>query len=526
MGRLLLTTVCRPVGGPDQGPSVGVDVMKGQLCVNQGAFRTSGVGWAYGLEYIAANVSRPTVVLHWPSRRELVRELRRGGFDHVGVSFTFQLLPQMAQTVALIRRHAPGARVVLGGYGVAAPEAAQHGDALCPGDGIAFTRQLLGERQGAQVEHPTMVYGNRILSLPVRAGRKAVLCTGLGCAEGCDFCASSHKFRRQYLPLVEDGDRLFEVMDEIHRRAGVDEFQLLDENFLVQDRRARRLADRCQEAGRHFEFFTFGSLKSLGGYTADELCRVGVSAVWIGLEGKQAGYSKLHGERLIELVRRLRHHGILVCGSMIIGFDYQTPDVIRHELAEILRAGPTYLQCLMYGPTPGTELWRRLERQGRWRGGQPGVGVPYDRCDGFELGFTHPQIDAAQMARLQQECYAQDLRQGGYSIFRAMETWLEGYHNLRGANAGFLRHRAGVYQRKLRACRPLVAAALPFAPSDRARQRMEQLRRDLRAELGPPSARERALERLLLPAAARWTRFKLRHELWQQPRLLRRTYRC
>ena len=524
---LLLTTVCRPLGGPDQGPSMGVDVMAGQLCVNQGAFRTSGVGWAYGLEYMAANLRRPTVVLHWPSRRELIRELRRGSYDDVGITFTFQLLPKLAETVEVVRRYAPGARIILGGYGTAADEAAAYGDEVCSGEGIAFMRQLLDEEVGAPLVHPTIVYGNRLLSLPVRAGRKIVLCTGLGCATGCDFCASSHKFRRRYIPLVRDGDELFSVMNDLYQRTGIDEFQVLDENFLVQRRRAERLADRCQEAGRHFEFFTFASVNSLANYSADELCRVGVSAVWIGLEGKQAGYDKLHGEQLHALVRRLKHHGILVCGSMIIGFDYQTPEVIRQELEEILEAGPTYLQCLVYGPTPGTPLWERLEQQGRWvAGGRPGQGVPYGRCDGFVLGFKHPQISGGQMASLQRECYDRDLEHGGHSIFRVVETWLEGYLNLRGSAEDFLRARARVYRRKLEGCRPLVAAGIPHAPNARARQRLEQLQRALRTELGPPSLMERAAERLLLPAAARFTELRLRHGLLSEPALIRRTYRC
>ena len=506
---------------------MGVDVMGGQLCVNQGAFRTSGVGWAYGLEYMAANLRRPTVVLHWPSRKELIRELRRGRYDHVGVTFTFQLLPKLAETVRLVRRHAPGARIILGGYGTAAREAAEYGDEVCQGEGIAFMRELLGENVDAPLSHPTIVYGNRVLSLPIRAGRKVVVCTGLGCATGCDFCASSHKFSRRYIPLVRHGDELFSVMNDLCERTGIDEFQVLDENFLVQRQRAARLADCCQEAGRHFEFFTFASVNSLADYTADELVRTGVSAVWIGLEGKQAGYDKLHGEQLNRLVGRLRHHGILVCGSMIIGYDYQTPAVIRQELEEILAARPTYLQCLMYGPTPGTPLWERLDRQDRWvDGGRPGQGVPYGRCDGFALGFIHPHISGEQMASLQRECYRRDLEHGGHSIFRAVETWLEGYLNLRGSAEGFLRARANVYRRKLQGCRPLVTAGIPYAPNAATRQRLEQLRRALRAELGPPTTAERAAELLLLPAAARWTELRLRRGLFCEPSLIRRTYRC
>jgi haloalkane dehalogenase len=505
---------------------VGVDVMKGQLCVNQGAFRTSGTGWAYGLEYIAANLDSPCVVLHWPSRRELVRELRRGDFDHVGISFTMQLMPRMVDTVRLVRRHAPRARVILGGYGAMVPEAATHADLVCAGEGISFMRELLGEQVNEPIQHPTIVYGNQLFSLPIRAGRKAMVCTGLGCVNGCDFCASSAKFRRRYVPLVADGDAMFEAIDRIYRETGIDEFQVFDENFLVDEPRARRFADRCEEEGRYFEFFTFSSVAATSRYSSEDLVRMGVSAIWMGFEGKRAGYDKLHGERLKSLCQRLRAFGILVCGSMIIGFDYQTPEIIRHELDEYLDARPTYLQCLMYGPTPGTALYERISREGRWRDGGLGKGVPWGKGDGFTLGFEHPHISADEMRRLQEECYDTDLQHGGPSIYRAIETWLEGWSNLRNSDQDFLRARARMYERKLRACRPLLPVGITHAPNPKVRARLVHLRQTLKAELGPRSLRERAIERLVLPAAVRWTDFKLRHDLRQEPHLIRRTYRC
>jgi len=130
------------------------------------------------------------------------------------------------------------------------------------------------------------------------------------------------------------------------------------------------------------------------------------------------------------------------------------------------------------------------------------------------------------MASLQQECYERDLQRGGYSLYRAMETWLEGWENLRDARQPFLRARARIYARKLAACRPLVAVGLRHAPNERVRLRMATLRRRLLSQFGALRPDERLLERLVLPAAARWTAFKLDHDLFTEPRLIRRTYRC
>ena len=56
------------------------------------------------------------MVLQYPSKRELIKELKKG-YDYVGVSFIMAVMHKMKETVALIRKYAPRSKIVLGGYG-------------------------------------------------------------------------------------------------------------------------------------------------------------------------------------------------------------------------------------------------------------------------------------------------------------------------------------------------------------------------------------------------------------------------
>ena len=89
--KVLLTSVCRPVG-PRYGdaPSVGYELLCGQVTRAQGLFSPRTVNGFFGLEYIAENLDAPTVVLQYPSKRELIRELKKG-YDYVGISFIMAL---------------------------------------------------------------------------------------------------------------------------------------------------------------------------------------------------------------------------------------------------------------------------------------------------------------------------------------------------------------------------------------------------------------------------------------------------
>src|SRR5436190_21374898 len=115
--KMLLTRVCRPLG-PKYGdaPSVGYELLYRQVTRAQGVFSPRTVNIQFGLEYIAENLDAPTVVLQYPSRAELIRELRKG-YDYVGISFIMAVMHKMNELVALIRVHATESKIVHGVYG-------------------------------------------------------------------------------------------------------------------------------------------------------------------------------------------------------------------------------------------------------------------------------------------------------------------------------------------------------------------------------------------------------------------------
>jgi hypothetical protein len=77
---ILLTTVCRPFGGPGEGDSVGAELFHAQVTRAQGIFSFRQVIRSWGLDYIAENIDTPSVVLHYPSEREFINEIRSRRF--------------------------------------------------------------------------------------------------------------------------------------------------------------------------------------------------------------------------------------------------------------------------------------------------------------------------------------------------------------------------------------------------------------------------------------------------------------
>ena len=202
---VLLSSVCQPFG-EKAGDSFAVSAEGShQLMWAQGVFRPRATTNQWGIDFIAQNIAAPTVTLHYPTMKQFIAELEEG-YDYVGIAFVASTLHKMIPMAEAIRAHAPASRIVLGGYGTALGEEhlAPYADHICMGEGVAFMRELLGEAQGTPLVQPVITQRQSMFSVPL-LGRVGYVFAGLGCPNGCDFCATSHYFKRKHIRILPDG---------------------------------------------------------------------------------------------------------------------------------------------------------------------------------------------------------------------------------------------------------------------------------------------------------------------------------
>jgi len=526
MKKVLLTSVCRPLGPKHgDGPSVGYELLFGQVTRAQGIFSPRAVHHQFSLEYIAANLEAPTVVLQYPSRRELIRELKKG-YDYVGLSFILATFHRMQEVVALIRRHSPRSRIVLGGYGTVLGEGVlkPYAEHVCRGEGVEFFRKLLGEEPKPRpYKHPLIV--SRLSFFSRHASNTGMVFAGLGCPNGCDFCCTSHFFRRQHIKLLPTGRDIYGVIERYLDLDPGMSFTVIDEDFLLNQARAREFRDLVVKSGKPLSIFAFASIKALSQYRVEELLEMGIDGVWIGYEGTRSGYAKQQGRPADEIFRELREHGITVLASMIVGFDYQDSETVARDLDGLLNLKPSLAQFLIYGPTPGTPFYERVVAEGRLRGDLAADPESYYRnCSGFTAMVRHPRLTASQIEGLQRWCFAEDYRRLGPSVFRIIETWLLGYRRLKGSANPMLARKADSFAHDIRKARPIFLSGRLFGPTAEIRRWISDLERRVEAEFGPTNFRQR-LESAAAILAAAWTGLKLRCDLFQHPKLQRTAYR-
>lgn len=525
--KLLLSSVCRPLG-PEYGDalSVGYELLHGQITRAQGIFSPRCFTHHFSLDYIAHNVDAPTVVLQYPSEEEFIRELKKG-YDFIGLSFVPSTFHHAKRMSALIRKYSPNSKIILGGYGtiVKDEELLPYGDFICREEGVAFLRNVLGESpKPFPYDHPLIVNGLTIFSIPT--GMNGMIFGGLGCPNGCDFCCTSHFFKRKHIRLLPEGDDIFHLVERYRREYPRIKFTVLDEDFLLNQKRARRFLELVRVSGKEPpSMFVFASVKALSMYETKELLEMGVNGVWIGYEGKRSGYAKQEGRNVPEMFGELRKAGITVLASMIIGFDYQTSEIVREELNELLDLKPTFAQFLIYGPTPGTPFYSRIEREGallpEYREDPEHY---YHDCTGFYGLVRHPHFSNGELQKLQEECFRTDFTTLGPSIIRAIHNWFLGYQNLRSEPNPLLVKRAETYRQDILESLPIFFASKIFAPSEAARRYVVEVERQIKGELKTNPVLL-ALKSGFAFLMACWTALCLRMNWFQHPHLVRTAYR-
>jgi haloalkane dehalogenase len=524
---ILLTTVCRPFGGNGEGDSVGAELFHAQVTREQGIFSYRQVIRCWGLDYIAENIDAPSVVLHYPSEREFISELKNHRYDYIGINFVVATFHKLRRMTQLIRIHAPRAKVILGGYGtvLSDEELQPYSDHICREEGIEYMRRLLGEETDRPIQHPyASIESPRLFSFD-RKTKVAHITGGLGCPNGCDFCCTSHFFKRKYVPFVKSGKELYKTvmrMENEAKRAGdtLNGFIFIDEDFFLQTKRAREFLECVREGGKPLSIMGFGSVRGLSQFTADEIAEMGFEVIWTAFEGAGSGFNKLKGKQSIpELYASLKSRGIALLTSMIIGFPYQDRKQVMEEFDMIAKLGPSLWQVLIYFAFPGTPLRKRMIEEDRYLA-EYRENPDYRTFDGFSMHFTHPHFRANELKNLQRELYRKYYETLGPSLLRNLRVWFEGYRNLKDSPNKLLRRRAEIMGECVRSGVAVTYPAMIFGPNKARRDEAREFLRDIENEMGRLSLKERLFCLATIPLSL-WTWLAAKLNISQQPKLLR-----
>jgi hypothetical protein len=251
----------------------------------------------------------------------------------------------------------------------------------------------------------------------------------------------------------------------------------------------------------------------------DELVRLGVSWMWLGLESPRSGYAKLSGSDTRTLCRELQQNGIKLLGSTIIGLEHHTPDNIQEEIDYAISHGTDFHQFMLYTPVPGTPLYKQIESEGRL--------LEVDLADihgQHKFNFTHGAISRDASKEYLDAAFERDFQVNGPSLFRICRTTLEGWRRNRNHPDPRVRAR---FTRELQLLRHTWSGIL-WAMEHQLRQSnhtvsrsIRELRADIVRECGGLSSHlASALVGPLMLWTAKMERMRLRKGVTYEPPMI------
>jgi radical SAM superfamily enzyme YgiQ (UPF0313 family) len=202
-----------------------------------------------------------------------------------------------------------------------------------------------------------------------------------GCPFQCEFCDIIEIYGRN--PRTKTNEQMLLELDALRRTGWRGTVFIVDDNFIGNKRNVKKLLPSLiewQEAnGRPFSFLTEASVNLADdNELLSNMKRAGFKRVFLGIETpvedslKEALKTQNTRGDLLESVKKIQSYGMEAMGGFIVGFDHDPEDIFERQIRFIRESAIPLAMVGLLNALPDTQLWRRLEREGRLLGDSTG----------------------------------------------------------------------------------------------------------------------------------------------------------
>ncbi len=195
-----------------------------------------------------------------------------------------------------------------------------------------------------------------------------------GCPYNCEFCDIIEMFGR--VQRTKTAEQFLRELDAVKGSGFRGSLFIVDDNFVGNHRKVKELLRSVvtwqKLHGFPFAFFTEASIDlAQDDELLDLMVAAGFRMVFVGIETPDEGTLAYTQKRqnlkspILESVEKIQRRGIEVTAGFILGFDTDAPDIFERQISFIQQAGIPIAMVGLLNALPNTQLWRRLEQEGR-----------------------------------------------------------------------------------------------------------------------------------------------------------------
>ncbi|MGH9787668.1 MAG: B12-binding domain-containing radical SAM protein [Candidatus Acidiferrales bacterium] len=195
-----------------------------------------------------------------------------------------------------------------------------------------------------------------------------------GCPFNCEFCDIIEIYGRK--PRTKSPAQMVAELDQLYDRKWRGSVFIVDDNFIGNKRKVKELlpvlVDWNVRHGRPFTFFTEASVNLADDAELLQMMKdAGFTRVFLGIETPVEASLKIAQKMqnthrsLMDSVRRIQGYGMEVMAGFIVGFDTDPEDIFDRQVEFIQESAIPLAMVGLLLALPGTQLYRRLLREGR-----------------------------------------------------------------------------------------------------------------------------------------------------------------
>ncbi len=350
----------------------------------------------YALRFIGKKASLPplgllTVAAMLPEDYEVtlvdmnVEPLSEAAVAGADLVFTSSMLIQkesLEKVIRLCRNH--GTRVVAGGpYPTSCHQRIQGVDHFVLNEAEVTLPRFLEDFEKGRPERiysdPTkpdlaltppprfdLIRGKKYSSMSLQFSR--------GCPYSCEFCDIIELFGRK--PRTKTPAQFLNELNLVYEEGWRGSLFVVDDNFIGNKKEVKALLPRValwqQKRDYPFSLFTESTLNLADDdQLMDGMVSAGFNMVFLGIETPDLCTLEATGKRqnlksdMLTSVRKIQAKGMEVSGGFILGFDTDPEDIFDRQIGFIQDAAIPVAMVGLLTAVPNTQLYRRLEAEGR-----------------------------------------------------------------------------------------------------------------------------------------------------------------
>lgn len=304
-------------------------------------------------------------------------------------------------------------------------------DWLASVDGIAYRKRSLGD-DGIRMTQPR-AFIEDLDSLPFPARHLVPfseykvlsknssignMITSRGCAFSCSYCSSSHLMGGMF--RARTPSNVVDEIEELKLRYGVQTIEFIDDNFVLNKKRAMEIAQEIKSRGLDIDFLASSRVDTINRELLGALKKAGLSTIYYGVEsGSQRVLNLMHKgielQKAEDAIKAAKEKDVKTLASFIIGYPGESVEEMRRTIDFAVALDPDYAQFSVLTPYPGTPIYEELKKSDLI------ATQDWDRYTALEpvIRYEKLGLSAKAVSRMLRNAYIRFYLRPGYLLHRA-----------------------------------------------------------------------------------------------------------